>query len=62
MLKEIIKTAKVNGIVYREGYFKYKDSNVSFNDFMKYINHKKFINGLSEAIELSKSELFNKNK
>jgi len=61
MLKDILKIAKQQGINYKNGNFRYKNSEVSFINFIRYINSKKFVCGLSNAVKQSKKELFDKN-
>ena len=62
MLKDILKAAKQKGITYREGFFEYLHIKVPYNEFVEFINKKRFILGIIEAIEQSKKELFSNNK
>lgn len=60
MLKDIIKLAKQNGISYKKGMFRYQFSEISFEEFVRYVNQKKFYIGLNNSIEQAKKELFHK--
>lgn len=62
MWKDILKTAKQKGITFREGFFEYLQIKVPYNEFVEFINKKRFILGIIEAIEQSKKELFSNNK
>lgn len=60
MLKNILKVAKENGIVYKRGFFFYNDSSIPYKDFIKFVDNKRFICGIKDAITSTKKELFNK--
>jgi len=60
MLKDIFKVAKKNGIVYKRGFFVYNDSAIPYKDFIKFVNNKRFICGIKDAINNTKKELFKK--
>ncbi len=59
MLKDIIKIAHKNGIYLKNNLFVCNDSEVKFNEFIWFINKRKFSLGIEEAIKISKKELFN---
>jgi hypothetical protein len=62
MFKDILKIAHKNGIALRDNKFIYQNKEVSFSDFIFYVNKNKFINGIEGAVLNSKLVLFDVNK
>ncbi|MBI5661287.1 MULTISPECIES: hypothetical protein [Ignavibacterium] len=59
MLKDILKIAHKNGIVLRRDKFVFENKEISFSEFISFINKNKFNEGIEKAILNSKKVLFN---
>jgi hypothetical protein len=59
MLKDILKIAHKNGIVLRKDKFVFDNKEISFSEFVTFINKHKFDGGIEKAILNSKKILFN---
>lgn len=59
MLKDILKIAHKNGIVLRRDKFVFENKEISFSEFISFINKNKFNEGIGKAILNSKKVLFN---
>ncbi len=59
MLKDILKIAHKNGIILRKDKFIYDNKEISFSEFIAFINKHKFNKGIEKAILNSKKVLFN---
>jgi len=58
MLKDIIKISHKHNIILKNGVFKFLERDISFSDYIFYINKFKFFYGIEGAIARSKDELF----
>mgnify|MGYP001348860650 CR=1 FL=1 len=58
MLKDIIKISHKHNIILKNGVFNFLERDISFSDYIFYINKHKFFYGIEGAIARSKDELF----
>lgn len=58
MLKDIIKISHKHNIILKNGVFNFLERDISFSEYILYINKFKFFYGIEGAIARSKDELF----